>query len=64
MTWLKAGLVPSYKVKGSRTADLGADSAVDLCADSAVDLCVESAIDLAVGLDVTQPGTRQSVQEL
>ena len=60
MTWLKAGLVPSYKVKGSRTADLGADSAVDLGADSAVDLAVDS----AVGLNVTQQETRQSVQEL
>ena len=60
MTWLKAGLVPSYKVKGSRTADLGADSVVDLAADSAVDLAVDSAVDL----NVTQPGTRQSVQEL
>jgi hypothetical protein len=52
MTWLKAGLLPSYKVKGSRTADLAADSGIDLAVDS------------AVGLDVTQPGTRQSVQEL
>lgn len=60
MTWLKAGLVPSYKVKGSRTVDDGADSAVDLGADSAVGLDVDS----AVGLDVTQQEIRQSVQEL
>jgi hypothetical protein len=60
MTWLKAGLVPSYKVKGSRAVDLAVDSAVGLAVDSGIDLAVDS----AVGLAVTQQETRQSVQEL